>query len=103
MILNDLLLNFHVNRQRGLQLLQLLIQEDSQEIGTIHTIQDYLQPLLLGVLLNFDRKLEKPSERESALRSLIELFRLCLLSFYVYTNTHLLQIYRGEKFECDAF
>lgn len=86
MILNDLLLNFHVNRQRGLQLLQLLVQEESQEIGTIHTIQDYLQPLLLGVLLNFDRKLEKQSERESALRSLIELFRLFLLCSCVYTN-----------------
>lgn len=79
MILNELLLNFHVNHQRGLQLLKLLVQEDSQEIQTSQTIQDYLQPLLLGVLLNFDRMLERQSEREDALRSLIELFRLVLL------------------------
>lgn len=102
MLLNELLLNFHINHERALQLLKLLLEENSQEMD----IQDYLQPLLLGVLLNFDRKLEKQSERKDALLSLIELFRLVfLLVFFLATICDFcsLQIYWKKEFECNAF
>lgn len=80
-ILNELLLNFHINHEKVLQLLKLLVEEDSQESKVFQEIQDYLQSLLLGVLLNFDRKLEKQCERKNGLLSLTQLFRLDLYYF----------------------
>lgn len=75
MILNELLLNFHVNPDKVLQLLRLLVEEDNQECRSLQSIQDYLQPLLLGVLSYFDRKLEQQSEQKNALLSLAQLFK----------------------------
>lgn len=72
-ILNEILLNFHVNQERIVKLIQLLLERTDRRPP--QTVQDYLESLLLGVLLNFDRKLDKQLERKNALLSLAQLFR----------------------------
>lgn len=64
-LLSELLLNFHEHRDRVLSALNLLLCDEESR-----TIQDQLQPLLLGILRCFDRNLER-----NALLSLAELLK----------------------------
>ncbi|XP_023017943.2 serine/threonine-protein kinase atr isoform X2 [Leptinotarsa decemlineata] len=73
-ILNELLLNFHERRDKVVQALSLLSNEDSENKSK--SIPDYLHSHFLGVLLYFDGKLiSKNSKKDKFLLSLADLFR----------------------------
>ncbi|KAF7269206.1 hypothetical protein GWI33_017672 [Rhynchophorus ferrugineus] len=71
-ILNKLLLNFHEKRRQVLEILELLLREDSTTQAT--SLQDYLQPFFLAFLLYFDLELSSEySKKENILLSLADL------------------------------